>query len=316
LMGSIPYMSPEQMLGERVDYRSDLFLFGMLLYEMLTGAPPFEASQDDSTETLLERMQGRRYVPPGRRVPGVPYALRRLIRACLQPRPAKRIQSVAEIRRRLERHLGRATSVDCREAIAEYLVARKVVERTEAETAIRPLPGRTDLKLARRVRRLAAAATILVGMFAVGQAYKLGRGKVEPAVVAAPAQEVAGLSSRMLTVWRRGVSPELASTDPGLLVAASWGTAPANHGGLGRLQSAAPALEPARVRFAAYPWAEVRVGGAEGFLTPRAEALVLPPGAHEIVFSHPRFGEATYRLEFAEGEQRLIHHRYEKAGTP
>jgi len=327
LMGSIPYMSPEQMLGERVDYRSDLFLFGMLLYEMLTGKPPYQASEDHSTETLLERMQSRRYVPPGRLVAGVPFALRWLIRACLHPKPAKRIQSVAQIRRRLERHLGRITSVDCREAIAEYLVRRKVLERSEDATALRPVPRPSKGKRARQFRRLAAVAALLAGVAVVSQAYRFGQRdagsdlaptlverRVDPEALA-PVEPTEGLSSRMLAVWRRGISPAMATTDPGLLVAASWTSPAPDSRGLGGLGLSAAPAEPARVRFAAYPWAEVRVGGAEGFLTPRAEPLSLAPGPLEVVFAHPSFGEASYILELTPGEERLIYHRYEKAGS-
>ncbi|HSG66632.1 MAG TPA: serine/threonine-protein kinase, partial [Gammaproteobacteria bacterium] len=88
MIGSLPYMSPEQMLGENVDYRSDVFLLGVLLYEMLVGEPPYRESDGESTDTLLERMQNERYRPARRCRPTVPRRIDRLLRACLRGRPA------------------------------------------------------------------------------------------------------------------------------------------------------------------------------------------------------------------------------------
>ncbi|MDX1390439.1 MAG: serine/threonine-protein kinase, partial [Acidobacteriota bacterium] len=114
MLGSVPYMSPEQMLGERVDHRSDLFSFGILLYEMLTGVPPYQESGENATDTLVERMQSGRYVSPRKLVPGVPWYLLWLIRRCLQGKPSRRIGSAMHVRRHLERWLGRVSPADCR----------------------------------------------------------------------------------------------------------------------------------------------------------------------------------------------------------
>ncbi|HKQ61658.1 MAG TPA: serine/threonine-protein kinase, partial [Candidatus Polarisedimenticolaceae bacterium] len=98
LVGSVPYMAPEQILGHRADQRSDIFVFGILLFEMLTGAPPYRDPSGESLGSLLERMQGERYASPRRIAPGTPRLLARLIRSCLRARPASRIASTAVLR--------------------------------------------------------------------------------------------------------------------------------------------------------------------------------------------------------------------------
>jgi hypothetical protein len=77
----------------------------------------------------------------------------------------------------------------------------------------------------------------------------------------------------------------------------------------------APA-EPARVRFVAYPWAEVRIDDGEPFLTPRAAPISLAPGSHVATFRHPRFGETRIDFDLEPGQERLIRHFYEQATRP
>jgi hypothetical protein len=78
----------------------------------------------------------------------------------------------------------------------------------------------------------------------------------------------------------------------------------------------APPADPALVRFAAWPWAEVRIEGGESFITPRAAPVALGPGRHRVVFEHPKYGRAEYELELAPGEERSVVHVYEEAPQP
>ena len=104
-IGTPPYMSPEQYLGDRVDERSDIFAVGVLLYEMLTGEPPFAEADSDTGEGLLRRIEAGRYASPRQSASNTPRYLVRLIRACLRPKPRKRLRSAVALRLSLERHL-------------------------------------------------------------------------------------------------------------------------------------------------------------------------------------------------------------------
>jgi len=95
VMGTPAYMSPEQAAGGDVDARSDIFSFGAVLYEMVTGRRPFAG--DSMTETLgaVLRLEPK---APSELAPGVPKELDRLIRRCLKKDPARRIQHMADVK--------------------------------------------------------------------------------------------------------------------------------------------------------------------------------------------------------------------------
>jgi serine/threonine protein kinase len=100
-VGTVPYMSPEQALGEGVDARSDLFSLGVLLYEMATGSRPFEDATDART---LEAIVGRAPVPIETRNPELPAALSAIVAKLLEKDRQQRYQDAAEVHRDL-RHL-------------------------------------------------------------------------------------------------------------------------------------------------------------------------------------------------------------------
>ncbi len=98
-VGTVYYMSPEQAQGKNVDSRSDLFSFGSVLYEMLTGTRAFHGDTEMGTlAAVLERQPA----PLGELAPDTPPALQRLIGKCLEKKPADRWQNMTDIRLMLE----------------------------------------------------------------------------------------------------------------------------------------------------------------------------------------------------------------------
>ncbi len=99
-VGTIQYMSPEQVRGTPLDARTDLFSLGVVLYEMMTGTPPFRG---ESAGIVFESILNRAPVPPIRLNPDVPVDVERIIDKCLEKNRDRRYQHASEIRADLQR---------------------------------------------------------------------------------------------------------------------------------------------------------------------------------------------------------------------
>jgi Tol biopolymer transport system component len=97
--GTAGYMSPEQATGGKADARSDIFSFGAVLYEMVTGRRAFSGKTVSETLTAVVRDQPK---APKDLVPGIPDALERLILRCLRKEPERRFQHVTDVKVELQ----------------------------------------------------------------------------------------------------------------------------------------------------------------------------------------------------------------------
>ena len=94
VLGTPTYLSPEQAQGQQVDGRSDIYSLGIVLYELLTGAPPFTG---DSPVAIAYKQVNEIPVPPSSRVPDLPISLDAVVMKALAKNPANRYQDAGEL---------------------------------------------------------------------------------------------------------------------------------------------------------------------------------------------------------------------------
>jgi serine/threonine protein kinase len=101
LIGTVPYMAPEQLDGKEADARSDIFALGSVLYEMITGRRAFTG---ESQARLISAIMTSEQPPIDELQPGAPPALDHVVRRCLAKEPDERWQSALDVARELEWH--------------------------------------------------------------------------------------------------------------------------------------------------------------------------------------------------------------------
>jgi serine/threonine-protein kinase len=101
-VGTPTYMSPEQIRGHEFDARTDIYSLAVILYEMLTGRPPYTGP--DPISILYQHLEGK-FVRPRERVPSIPQSVEAVIIKAMATEPEARYQSVLELRQAIEGRL-------------------------------------------------------------------------------------------------------------------------------------------------------------------------------------------------------------------
>jgi eukaryotic-like serine/threonine-protein kinase len=102
VIGSPKYMAPEQILGKKVDERADIYALGVIMYEMVTGVPPY--SRGDHMSVMYQHVQGKAR-PPQEVNPALPPGLSDLVMRAMAVDKARRFQSMGDLSTALERYL-------------------------------------------------------------------------------------------------------------------------------------------------------------------------------------------------------------------
>ena len=203
MLGTIPYMSPEQIQGEPVDHRSDIFSLGIILFEMATGKRPFEGKTWGDLASSILRDQ-----PPSVTSVNVllPRHLGRIIRHCLEKDPQRRFQTALDLRNELEELRREMQTGEISATPAEILATP--ISNPSGVVLPPPAPPSTWWRrLLDNERLLAFLATLLLMAFlAVAWSVRHDR-PAEPPVVPPPQQAVETIP-RIVVLPLENLGPE------------------------------------------------------------------------------------------------------------
>jgi serine/threonine-protein kinase len=165
-LGTPSYMSPEQILGDKLDFRSDLFSLGIVLYQMVTGRKPFV---EDEARTVMQKIRLDRFTSPRKLNPAVPRSLERILGRCMEKMPANRYPTTQALIDDLVEFLSSRVTGNYNARLVAYLRDTGVLSDQEAEEILAagaargPRPPSGDRRV---VRHVAIASGVLLAAVA------------------------------------------------------------------------------------------------------------------------------------------------------
>jgi len=314
VFGSPRYTSPEQVMGQPVDGRSDIFSLGAVLYEMLTGRPPFQGGDLNS---ILKQVLSEPTAPPTSHNPKLPRAFDHIIAKALAKDPKDRYQDADELAHDL-RHFD---TIEFASAAPSPLPALEHPTQPRGVPAAEPITeeallaasdagaGRTSAVWWRRPWAIAAIAVAAV----VVLAFALRTRERAPSVATAPEPARATTASSGTIAATPASTPASApAPEPAEKPAApatatpSPETSPAAPSPV--VAAAAPPKPTGRVTFAVAPWGEVYVDGHKRGVSPPMQELRVSPGRHVVEIRNTTFPPFQDTVDVAaDGVVRIKH---------
>ncbi|MBA3391994.1 MAG: serine/threonine protein kinase [Deltaproteobacteria bacterium] len=171
-IGTPAYMSPEQVLGDKLDARSDIFSLGVVLYQMVTGKKPFV---EDERRSAMHKIRLEKHVGVRKLNPEIPRELERIIDKCLEKQPRDRWRSAQHVVMALERFLAKHVEMNHHARLVLFLRAQNVITELEAEEYLNPaalgsggtLANPTNMQARHAVRGGMVAHAVTFGMLAL-----------------------------------------------------------------------------------------------------------------------------------------------------
>jgi len=149
-LGTPSYMSPEQILGDKLDARTDIWSLGVVFYQMLTGRKPFV---EDARRSVLQKIRLDRYVPARKLNSRVPRSLERILGRCMEKVPADRYPSMQSLIHELEDFLATRVPVNYNAHVVSWLQEKEVITTDEASGILLTGAVREGHKVVREDRR-------------------------------------------------------------------------------------------------------------------------------------------------------------------
>lgn len=320
VLGTPAYMSPEQVRGDKLTEASDIFSFGIVMYEMLTGKKPFV---EDTDEKVIYKILTKKPTPPRRLNTEIPFRVQWIISRCLQKKQHKRYKSMAEVRDALAR-LAATKKQRYEDVLKEYIDFTLFKKPLKSQTAAWERKGIRHLF----AQPAKAAAVIVIGIIMMilyfSLTVKVKNDKaVEPdANKGVEKKEVVPQLQQQKEEAAKAIDKKIET--PVLAPAPEKQEEPKKEATPAEEKKDAPTVieklkdlagavieqkqdVPAGgLKVTAYPWAKVYVDGEYVETTPTSKILKLPVGEHKITFSHPNFPSVTRKVNIKENETREI----------
>ncbi|MBS1198382.1 MAG: Protein kinase [Proteobacteria bacterium] len=323
--GSPKYMSPEQVTGKKADGRSDIFSLGVVLYEMLTGRPPFTG---ESLNEVLDQVLHSAPPLPSSFNPDLPHGFDRIVARAMAKDPDKRYQKANDMAAHLRKYRRIVIQTRREQAQnAEILRAATAIpvatgpgaETVQIKTIQKPVPSPSPPANTRVLRYAVPLAVVLI-LLAITAGWLLRRPAPDQptatVAVSAPAPTTTSTTLPAPAVVMPEATPVASapSASPEAVAAAPESAAPAPE--------AKPVVEPepapkpvavpeGRIRLAVAPWGEVYVDGKKMGISPPLNALRLPAGKHRIEIRNANFRPFRQSVDLTPDGTIRIKHKFE-----
>ena len=167
-IGTPSYMSPEQILGDRLDARSDIFSLGIVLYQMVTGRKPFV---EDEERSVMNKIHQEPHAPARKLNPELPRELERIIDKCLQKHPKDRYRSGQALVMALERFLAKQVEMNYHTRLVLFQRDQDILTQLEADEYLNPHMlaadsplSQSNVQLRRVMRRALVVHAVILGI--------------------------------------------------------------------------------------------------------------------------------------------------------
>jgi serine/threonine-protein kinase len=323
LAGSPKYMSPEQVRGEPLDGRTDVFSLGAVLYELLTGKQPFTG---EDVPAIVQSVLEHEPPPPSSLNPRVPEAVDKVLARMLAKRAEDRYTSARRVMRHLA-ELGEVLGTEDRGRLTPEAPAPRPAREAGGEetTVVLGVLPDASASHSRRPYALAVAAALVIAVGLVVATRKEEAPQPVATVVRAPAEPPAATPVPAL--------PEAAAVEPDKpapgAVPAPKPVAPVAPKPARKAvaPAAMPVTEPepelvpkaaaaapkdlATLQLAVSPWGEVFIDGESRGTTPPLASIQVAPGTYRVEVRNSTLAPYRVEVSVASGDTRRIKHRFE-----